>query len=144
MRPATRSRVSVRRSSTLHAATGELLARMENRLLRGRPPARIMGTVMVVAATIVVGRHRVPIGGRRVVDRLGELVLVFGVLLAQRLVLGLQPFAVGGFVVHCLLACLLVALLRGIRVVRLALGLFLSSLLMGEQALLVERVEMMR
>ena len=100
--------------------------------------------IVVVARTAPVRRRGVPVGRWRVVGRLGKLVLVLVVLLAQGVILGAQLVLVGGGVGKRLLSCLLGALLCGVCVVGLALDLLLQRLLVGALTLLVERFEMVR
>src|SRR6185437_15708546 len=123
--------------STLNPTPCQLRARMVHRRLRRGPFVAAM-----MRRTIPVGRcNSTPVGRGVIVHGLGQLVPVLVVLLAQGVVLCLQPVALGSLVEQGLLARLVRTLLRGERLVLLALRLFFLGLLIGGQAILVQRVE---
>src|SRR6185437_8310379 len=124
-------------TSTLNPTSCQLRARMIHRRLRRSPFVAAM-----MRRTIPVGRcGSSPVDRSVVVHGLGQLIAVLVVLLAQGVVLCLQPVAFGSLVEQGLLACLVLALPRSERFALLALGFFLLGLLIGGQAILVQRVE---
>ncbi len=105
-----------------------------------------MIVVMIMAVIMIPGRCQgAPVDGRIAggiaVDGLGQLIKVLLVLLTQRVVLALQPPAIGSFTDLRLLPRVFLALLL---VVGLLLGLRLHLHLVGVDALLIEPLKMMR
>jgi len=86
--------------STPHPAAGQVLAGVENRLLRWLVTvivAMAMAVIMVVMMTAAI-RRCTPVSRRGIVGRLGELIAGLRVLFAQRVGFLAQPFRVGGLV----------------------------------------------
>jgi len=102
----------------------------------------VVVVMIMVVIMIPVRRYGAPVGGCiTAVDGLGQLIEVFLVLLTQRVVLALQPAAIGSLGDQFLLLCVSLALFL---VVDPLLRLRLHLLPVSVDTLLVETLEVMR
>lgn len=120
------------------------------RITAGAMAATVIATrnaaraVCRIPVAVSVTRPRVVVRARVVCDRLGKLVAVVRILLAQRVVFALQPTAIGRCIDDRLLMCCGITFLLRSGVIGLLLCFRFDALLADVQALLVERKQIVR